>query len=463
MKTFLSFLFSLTFFATQAQVMGNLLSTWSDSTLVASSQHNNTYNEIWGYAQNGTEYAIIGTTLGTHIIDVTDPYNIEEKYVIPGAAQGTDIVHRDYHDYQGYLYIVADEGLTSSLKIVNLNVLPQEPEVVYDSNALLRQAHNIFIDTVAARLYVLSQLSPEGRYGHGIYDISNPVDPVLLVKQSLIAGVMVNYIHDAHINDNLGFFNCGPRGLVIADMTDPVDPTLITHLPTSEYQQSGYNHSGWPTEDGNYYIFADEDHGKEMKVLDISQLPDVSVTTTLASHTANDLSIPHNQLVHDNKLFASHYYDGLQVYDLTDPAFPTLAMYYPTSNIAHRDRYEGAWGVYPFLPSGNILVSDMQEGLFVIENFTISDVNDQIKIDEIKVWPNPVTDRLINISNEASDDIIKISLLSINGAVVFNSDCQIKSQESHKLTLNNTTGQYLLKMLLSNGQEVIKPLIIRRP
>jgi hypothetical protein len=29
--------------------------------------------------------------------------------------------------------------------------------------------------------------------------------------------------------------------------------------------------------------------------------------------------------------------------------------------------YQGAWGAYPYLPSGNVLVSDMQNGLFVLD------------------------------------------------------------------------------------------------
>ena len=29
--------------------------------------------------------------------------------------------------------------------------------------------------------------------------------------------------------------------------------------------------------------------------------------------------------------------------------------------------YKGAWGVYPYLSSGNIIVSDMQTGLYIID------------------------------------------------------------------------------------------------
>ena len=77
---------------------------------VASTAHNNTYNEIWGIVVNDIEYAIIGSTYGTHFIDVTDPDNVQEVQRVRGAAQGTPIVHRDYHDHNGFLYAVCDEG-----------------------------------------------------------------------------------------------------------------------------------------------------------------------------------------------------------------------------------------------------------------------------------------------------------------------------------------------------------------
>jgi hypothetical protein len=35
---------------------------------------------------------------------------------------------------------------------------------------------------------------------------------------------------------------------------------------------------------------------------------------------------------------------------------------YPPANLAN---YNGAWGVYPFLPSGTILISDIEGGLIL--------------------------------------------------------------------------------------------------
>jgi len=57
---FMTLLLSL--FNLSAQEEANLLSTWSDPSLVGSAFYNNIYNEIWGLAVNGHEYAVLGST-----------------------------------------------------------------------------------------------------------------------------------------------------------------------------------------------------------------------------------------------------------------------------------------------------------------------------------------------------------------------------------------------------------------
>ena len=89
----------------KAQQTGTLLYNWQDTTLIPSWQYDNTYNEIWGVQINGVEIAIIGSTAGTHFFDVTDPLTASQVDSVAGAYTGSDVVHRDYHDYNGYLYI----------------------------------------------------------------------------------------------------------------------------------------------------------------------------------------------------------------------------------------------------------------------------------------------------------------------------------------------------------------------
>ena len=96
-----------------------LLFNWNDETILGTTAYDNAYNEIWGLVVNNREFAVIGSTAGTHIFDVTDPHNSLEVQFIQGASFGPSIIHRDYHDRNGYLYAVSDEG-NSSLQIIDI-------------------------------------------------------------------------------------------------------------------------------------------------------------------------------------------------------------------------------------------------------------------------------------------------------------------------------------------------------
>ena len=70
MRGFIILFFFFSFFQSQSQI--NLLYNWQDTTLVGSTWYDNAYNEVWGLEVNDYEIAIIGSTLGTHFIDVTN-------------------------------------------------------------------------------------------------------------------------------------------------------------------------------------------------------------------------------------------------------------------------------------------------------------------------------------------------------------------------------------------------------
>ena len=106
------------------------------------------YNEVWGIAQNGREYAVIGTWSGTYFVDVTNPSAPAMVDYVPGRDESCFCIHRDYHDYNGYLYMVTDEE-PGSLQIVDLSGLPDSVSVVYDSDLLFTTSHNIFIDRLS--------------------------------------------------------------------------------------------------------------------------------------------------------------------------------------------------------------------------------------------------------------------------------------------------------------------------
>jgi len=331
---------------------------WTDTSLTPSFFYNNTYNEVWGFVQNGEEYAVIGTTAGTHIFRIVNEQLIYEVAFVAGADQGGQIVHRDYHDYNGYLYAVADEG-ASTLQIIDLSGLPYGVEVVYDSNDLLVRSHNIFIDTLHAKLYAGANTHINGTYhGMEVFSLEDPLNPQLIHEVGLLA-------HDMYVIDNLCYLNGGDEGLFIYDFNGAT-PTIIGALTEYSSFGQGYNHSGWTTKDGNYYAFADENHGLAVKIAAVSDPSDITIVATLSSEV-DPSSMAHNLIIRDDYLYISYYHDGLQIFDISDPVNPVKVSSYKTYQPSDHISYRGAWGVYPYLPSGLILVSDMQYGLFVLD------------------------------------------------------------------------------------------------
>jgi hypothetical protein len=71
--------------------------------------------------------------------------------------------------------------------------------------------------------------------------------------------------------------------------------------------------------------------------------------------------------VRGNLIFEANYTSGLRVFDAgDDPAAPVEVAYFDTWPDNDNVEYSGLWSNYPFFPSGTIIGSDRQRGLFVL-------------------------------------------------------------------------------------------------
>jgi len=456
---------------TYSQTQATLLYNWDDPSIVGSAAYDNAYNEIWGVVAKDREFAVIGSTKGTHFFDLTDmsnPQELPNAFVVPGV-EGAGIIHRDYHDYQCYLYAVADEGTGSTLQIIDYSDLPNSTTVVYDSNTAIRRAHNIFIDTAQAVLYaIFVDNATTSRQNVMVYSLANPMNPVYIATHNSIQGQSIGGAHDIYVRDGLAYVNCGSNGLVVADFTNPATPQFLGVLDT--YVDQGYNHSGWLSDDGNYYFLADETHNKAVKVIDVSSPSNMQVLTTIdAGPNASTFSIPHNIIVRGKYCYVSYYYDGLQVYDFTNPNSPIRVASYDTYPGQDKQSYEGAWGVFPYLPSGNILISDMQTGLYVFQKIDpaitgaypplgtaancpiiLLDTEEPTTLNSFQIIPQPVADRAtLNIELTQGQDA-SIQLLDLTGKTVQLFDRQALSvgENTVQLEISETvaTGMYILQV-----------------
>ena len=356
-------LFFTTFFCTSglAQQSENmtLLGQWDDNSLPR-------YSDVWGYAANGREYALLGSRNFIHILDVTDPANITELHrlnVNPNSGSSW----RDIKVAGTFAYCVTEA--TEGIQVIDLSGLPNSAFVVYDSRAAFTTCHNIWVDESVTpnKLYAFGTNAQSS--GYIVMSLADPSRPTVLASKSLsTVGSGGGYIHDGYaVNDTL-YANCGNRGMYVYDVSNPGNPLELGVL--ANYPERGYNHSVWRTPDGKRAIMCDENQNRGVKVVNVEDPLDMEVESVFRSTVSNPsstASIAHNPYVISNTRVVLSYYDeGIQVWDFTDPTLPTRVGYYDTT--PNTTTYtNGVWGVYPYLPSGRILGSDMNNGLFVVE------------------------------------------------------------------------------------------------
>lgn len=332
----------------------SLFGHWTDESLPVNGL-NGRFSDVEGLKVNGREFAILGSTMGTHILDVSSPGTPDEVTFLAGAYGGS-VTHRDYHIDGNILYAVCDQG-SSTLQCFDLSALPDTVITLYDSDELVRTAHNVFVDNSTDRLYACSMSRTGFSSPVLILDVSDPSDPIEIGNLA----PLVSGCHDIYVENDTAWVNGGGAVSVIQI---GAEPSLIGLL--DEYPFQGGNHSGWWVSEDDVYVFADETHGSPLKVVDTSDMDDLQVLSLLSSGTAPD-AIPHNLMIRDQLVFVSYYHDGLQVFDISHPDEPQLVAYYDTYAPDSHSGFAGAWGVHAALPSGLILISDVQSGLFVLE------------------------------------------------------------------------------------------------
>lgn len=400
----LFFFYSLTANA-QEQKNITLLDKWSDETLVTNSSLVR-YNDCWGFTRNGKEYAILGSTEGTHFFELTNDYQIKACGFIEGKFNSSMVVHRDFKVFGNYAYSVCDEG-SSSLQIIDLSYLPDSVVKVADiQNADFGKTHNIFIDTTNALLYACSVTPivggiPLSKIPMRVFSLSDPVNPIFIWE----GPSDIPEVHDIYVRDNIGILNCGFDGLRVYDFTNPSSPNYLSNLTI--YQDQGYNHQGWLSPDGKTYIFGDETGGKRLKKCTVNPDNTIQIKQYFGTNYLNN-SVPHNIMCTNEFAFVAYYNEGLRIYDIRNAA-AEIASYdtYPQISAFNMN---GAWGVFSNYSSGRIIVSDRQNGLFLFHFDQSVFLNSAS--DEFSIYPNPSlsssTFTIRALKDEISEFTIKI-------------------------------------------------------
>ncbi|MBI2720888.1 MAG: choice-of-anchor B family protein [Bacteroidetes bacterium] len=328
------------------------------------------YSGSWGWYQANLnkEYAIACSKSGTYWVDVTNPFTPTVSAYSAGTS--TNGVWRETKTYQNYCYVVSDDAGTNSFQIFDMSNLPTSVNKVYDSQALFKRGHALYVD--GNKLYVSSvTYSNNATSSLDVYSLANPAAPVLLrqLKQDYN---FITSVHDMFARNDTVFASCGNQGMYIFKFNTGLNTfTQLGSITT--YTGSGYNHSSALTPNGQTLVFTDEvPTGLPIKTANVSNLSNIQILATTNQFTQ---TTPHNPFIVSNQyVFLSSYQDGTQLYDISNPSSPVLAGFFDTfpagggnNNNWSGDNYDGQWGCYPFFPSKNIFACDQKNGLFMLK------------------------------------------------------------------------------------------------
>jgi len=331
-------------------------------------------NDIWGWTDplDGKEYALLGRTTGTAFIDVSDPVN--PVYLGNLPTHTVSSLWRDIKVFDNHAFIVS-EASGHGMQVFDLTQLRNvaNPPATFTSDAHFAGfggAHNIAINEATGRGYVIGANTFSG--GLNILDLNNPLNPTLIgsfAEDGSSHDVqVVNYIGpDAQYAGKEMAFCFNENAVTIVDVTNAGDPLLIS---SEGYSTSSYTHQGWLTEDHKYLLVGDElDEGAINTRTYIFDVQDLDNPVLIGTHVGTTPAIDHNLYTHNGYAYQSNYRAGLQILDLANVGQGQLEQaaffdVYPASNSA---QFNGSWSNYPYFESGIVIVSHIEDGLFVVQ------------------------------------------------------------------------------------------------
>ena len=313
---------------------------------------------LWGYTDElGNEYALVGVngvgdeTGGISVVDLSDPTDPQEVFFHPGPTS----IWREIKVWGDHAYMTT-EADSGGVIIVDLSPLPESTDlpVTHFFDPEWDTSHSLFIDE-NGRLYIHG--ANVGNGGAIMYDLTQ--DPEVPVR---VGQFDQWYVHDsfargdtlyaAHIVD--GFFS-------IVDVSDPANPVLLGQQTTP----NNFTHNTWLDASGRYLYTTDERENSYVGAYDVSDPADIQFMDKLQSDPGSN-AIPHNTYwMPGNYVVQSYYTYGVSIYDVSQPDNMVEVGSYDTSPLSGGG-FRGAWGVYPYFPSGRLIISDIEEGLFVL-------------------------------------------------------------------------------------------------
>ena len=340
-------------------------------------------NDSWGWTdpETGKEYALVGTTTSAAFVDVSNP--VEPIFLGRLPTETINSIWRDIKVYNNYAFIVADfTGSTPisdqqhGMQVFDLTRLRdvQNPPITFQPDAVYSEfgkAHNIVINEESGFAYAVGSDTFSG--GPHFINIQNPLNPIP-------AGGYAedSYSHDAQVVTYNGpdsvytgkeiYIGSNENEVVLIDVTDKDNPSQIS---TINYTNIGYTHQGWFTDDMTYFLLGDEvdeiNFGLNTRTV-VFDFTDLDNPVFQMDYFGPTQAIDHNGYVIGDDFYLSNYSAGLRIIDISgiDAGVMTEVAFFDTFIPHDNTAFNGAWNVYPYFESGNIIISDIEGGLFVV-------------------------------------------------------------------------------------------------
>merc|ERR1719469_537176 len=329
-------------------------------------------NDIWGWTDpaTGKEYAMYGVREGVVFVDVSDPVN--PQYLVYIRSHTSASTWRDIKVYNNRADLVS-EASGHGMQVYDLfrlrgvtSTTEHSPDAHYGD---FGNAHNIVINEDTARAYAVGTRNCSG--GLFIMDITN--------LQPTYAGCFSadGYTHDAHCvvyngpdTEHVGKEIClafNENTLTMVDVTDAANPRQLSR---TAYEGSKYTHQGWFDGEQRYIYGNDEldetssDPKTRTLIFNAEDLDDVQFVEKFYHDTD---SIDHNNYFLNGYMYQGNYCAGVRILKVWPDHKLSQAAFFDTEPQCQTPTFEGIWSVYPYFPSGTIVASSIEKGLFVLK------------------------------------------------------------------------------------------------
>lgn len=326
-----------------------------------------TGNDCWGYvSRSGREYAIMGLNNKVAFVEITNP----ASPVVIATIPHTSSTWCDVETYGDYCYAVT-EASNTGIQVIDLSRIDEGVVTLVRTITSPGRSHTIAIDTTSGFLYTNG--SNQGTGTTMCFSLANPANPVQVGAPSMTP----TYQHDSEaVTYTSGpyagrqiFFGCSEgRGVEIYDMTNKNSPFLIKRVT---YPLVGYCHQGRLDAERKYMYVDDEfdesNNGITTRTI-IINIESLENAAYVGSFTSGLPAIDHNLQIKDGFIFEANYRSGLRIFDTNvDRLNPPQVGWFDTYPENNDRGFNGAWSTYPHFPSGTVIVSDIERGLFILD------------------------------------------------------------------------------------------------